>query len=113
MNLNYSEDMLRSIRWIPQRGNRELHEKRCALDDLTTGMVTWTPYTRHRPSREFAQASLYTGFIRHSGMVQPHLPERVLRQFGWIEDVPNLPPAYVSCEVVDEMYADFASHHIQ
>ncbi|XP_057446297.1 protein MAINTENANCE OF MERISTEMS-like [Lotus japonicus] len=50
----------------------------------------------HCPTNLFDRnVCLYSGWIRHSGMIRPYVPERVMRQFQMLQDQPNLPPANI------------------
>lgn len=87
----------------------DLHAKRLILDDLRDNNVIWTPYDGHRVDWPFRQECLYSGWIRHSGIIRPYLPERVLRQFHMLQDQPNLPPANIPpVEDIDERFENMA-----
>jgi hypothetical protein len=48
-------------------------------------------YGVHCQARQFEWVSLYSGWLRcGEGMVR-YLPERVLRQFGWVQTIPRHP----------------------
>ena len=42
-----------------------------------------------------------------------YLPERVLRQFGYVQYIPPPPPIFVTLEVVDEMWAQWEEHVLE
>ncbi|XP_057435117.1 protein MAIN-LIKE 1-like [Lotus japonicus] len=49
------------------------------------------------------------GWIRHSGIIRPYLPKRVLRQFHMLQDQSNLPPANIPrVEDIDERFENMA-----
>ncbi|XP_057418157.1 protein MAIN-LIKE 1-like [Lotus japonicus] len=109
LNRKYSEKDPRACKWVTKGGTVDLHAKRLILDDLRDNNVIWTPYDRHRVDWPFQQECLYSGWIRHSGIIRPYLPERVLRQFHMLQDQPNLPPANIPpVEDIDERFENMA-----
>ncbi|KAI3995144.1 hypothetical protein MKX01_031946 [Papaver californicum] len=62
----------------------DLHEQ---LDDLTENKVTWDPYNSIRDGSIY-QVGYYIGLIRLFDVVEWHNPNRVLMQFGVIQDIP-------------------------
>ncbi|KAJ1375944.1 hypothetical protein SESBI_50459 [Sesbania bispinosa] len=80
-----------SKRWAPLRGTGDVAVVRQALDRLTYADVIWMPYEAHRVHRLFHDVSWYRGHITCGSIVFPHLPERVLRQYGHIQSIPPSP----------------------
>ena len=93
------------MRWVCHRGSGTVKDKRKNLDDLPANAVVWSPYDHHREVRGFDDVSLFSGWIRSSGIKCPYYPERVLRQFGGMQTVPPPltfePPSY---EEIDHMW---------
>ncbi|XP_057425795.1 protein MAIN-LIKE 2-like [Lotus japonicus] len=111
LNKKYVEGEPRACKWVTKRGNMDLHAKRIVLDDLIGSSVIWTPYDEHRVHWPFQQVCLFSGLIRHSGMIRPYLPERVMRQFQMMQDQPNLPPASIPhVEEIDDRFLNFTLH---
>jgi hypothetical protein len=55
----------------------------------------------------------FSGFIRCGTYIHPHLPERVLRQFGHLQSIPRLPPApCTSIADVDHAWGQYPAHII-
>ncbi|XP_026424036.1 protein MAIN-LIKE 1-like isoform X1 [Papaver somniferum] len=73
----------------PERNlDLELVELREKLDDLTVDEVTWDPYKLMRDG-SVPQIAHYIGPLKCFEVVEWHNPNRVLRQFGAIQDEPS------------------------
>jgi len=59
------------------------------LDALTYDGMIWNPYVAHRASRPLLTHGMFSGFLRLGTLVHRHLPERVLRQFGFMQPIPR------------------------
>ncbi|KAI8541718.1 hypothetical protein RHMOL_Rhmol08G0084200 [Rhododendron molle] len=59
------------------------------LDDLRPSQVIFEPYTDRR--QVVADVVFYTGCIRAMAVLEPYLPDKVLRQFGMVQLVPGPP----------------------
>ncbi|KAH7858489.1 hypothetical protein Vadar_024453 [Vaccinium darrowii] len=84
-NLNYTKDLPRAHRWLPRRkaGNVSVSHYRRMLDDLRVDQVIFDPYKARRG--DVPPIVFYTGPIRGMSIVEPYLPDRVLRQFGLVQ----------------------------
>ncbi|XP_040869448.1 uncharacterized protein [Glycine max] len=84
---------------------------RARCDALTVIDVSWLPYTEHRGVRAFELISSFQGQLRWGPMVVTARPERVVRQFGYIQSIP-LPPlsARLSHDDIDDRWMHFAEH---
>jgi hypothetical protein len=51
--------------------------------------ITWRPYEDYRDIIPFANVALYFGWIRSGPIKMRYLPERVLRQFGFVQSIPR------------------------
>ncbi|XP_057418667.1 protein MAIN-LIKE 1-like [Lotus japonicus] len=97
------------------RGHARLAERRVLLDELTTDDVIWTPYEAHREWRQRDERALFSGYIRcpYPPDVRPHLPERVMPQFGYIQMIPRHPSEMDRspvAEVVDVAFTDYVQY---
>ena len=63
---------------------------RALLDRLEMANVCWRPYEEHREIQDFEEIFWYSGWIM-SGVdkVYRHFPERVKRQYGYVQNVPR------------------------
>ncbi|XP_058783517.1 uncharacterized protein LOC131658212 [Vicia villosa] len=78
-------------RWKGRKAVRGgVMDYRRKLDVLPVDDVIWTPYTMHCPHRPFDDAILYSWHMRWENHVVRHLPERCLRQFGFVQGIPRL-----------------------
>ncbi|XP_057445343.1 serine/threonine-protein phosphatase 7 long form homolog [Lotus japonicus] len=115
-SLNYTEDQPRACRWMESRsGHARLDERRVLLDELTEDDVIWTPYEAHREWRQRDERILFSGYIRcpYPLAVRPHLPERVMRQFGYIHTIsrhPSVIDRSSAAEAVDATFADYVPY---
>ncbi|XP_028220259.1 protein MAIN-LIKE 1-like [Glycine soja] len=64
---------------------------RAHCDALTVTDVSWLPYTEHQGVRAFELISSFQGQLRWGPMVVTARPERVVRQFGYIQSIPPPP----------------------
>ncbi|GAU28342.1 hypothetical protein TSUD_256700 [Trifolium subterraneum] len=81
----------RAMRWIYKQGKMKLPNYRPVMDALTSSDVIWCPFDSHRGSIPFDLVTCYSGYLRGCTVVR-YLPERCLRQFGFIQYIPPPPP---------------------
>ncbi|CAJ2646660.1 protein MAIN-LIKE 1-like isoform X2 [Trifolium pratense] len=88
----YTHDNPYAARFLPLKGPKFPGQHRSALDTMRMDEVVFCPYEEHRQTRPFQDISWYTGWIMcGSAIINPHLPERVLRQFGHVQSIPRHP----------------------
>ncbi|KAH7861667.1 hypothetical protein Vadar_029146 [Vaccinium darrowii] len=104
-NPDYTEDLPRVLRWVLHResGTSQSYYRKL-LDNLGADQVIFNPYQKRRqvvPSNVF-----YTSSIRAMHIVEPHLPNKVLRQFCLVQQIPADPiaPTRVSRGVKNSNY---------
>ena len=68
-----------------------LQSVREQLDRLQSSDVCWEPYVDHRAEHPFPDITWYSGCIKFGLVVESYHPERVLRQFGYIQTIPHRP----------------------
>ncbi|KAG5535793.1 hypothetical protein RHGRI_023533 [Rhododendron griersonianum] len=93
MNANYTEELPRAARWQSRKEAKSATTVRYRemLDDVQASQVVFDPYRECR--QVVADIALYTGCICCMIVVEPYLPDRVLRQFGLVKLVPGPPLA--------------------
>ncbi|KAL5185008.1 Protein MAIN-LIKE 2 [Glycine soja] len=114
INDAYEEKSLRASRWLTTKAHmkgitRVPYRARC--DALTVTDVCWLPYTEHRGVKGFELISSFQGQLRWGPMVVTARPERVLRQFGYIQSIPPPPvSASLSYDDINDRWVHFADH---
>ncbi|CAJ2672263.1 unnamed protein product [Trifolium pratense] len=97
----------RAMRWMYKQGKTKLPDYRPILDALTPDDVIWRPFETHRGSIPFDLITLYSGHLRGSTVV-PYLPERCIRQFGFVQYIPPPPPLAPAYSDID---SDWIGYH--
>ena len=100
-------------RWRPQRGFKHVDHFRGLLDSMEHCHVTWRPYEHRRDVTPFQDVCWYSEWImaRKQKMVR-HLPEWVLRKYGYVQTVPRPPTTIMPLAPPDVVVAflEFALH---
>jgi len=68
------------------------------LDNLLLFDICFMPYEEHRQTHPFDWISLFSGFIRCQRWRHMHLPERVLRQYGFVQMIPRHPSLHLQAD---------------
>jgi hypothetical protein len=70
----------------------------------------YTPYTAHRQVRPLIDECWFSGWLRCGGDTSTHLPERVLRQFGYVQTIPRPPaaaaPSGLALDKIDQVFME-------
>ncbi|XP_006580667.1 protein MAIN-LIKE 2-like [Glycine soja] len=61
------------------------------LDRLRIPNVCWMSYAKHRPVQDFHPISCFSGQLPWGPVVVRYRPERVMRQFGYVQCIPTQP----------------------
>ena len=85
----YVETEPRALRYVIGRVISAIADVRVQLDGLTYDGMNWNPYVAHRAARQLVTHGMFSGFLRVGTLVHRHLPERVLRQFGFMQPIPQ------------------------
>ena len=113
---DYQETSPRARRWVTGRTSTALHYRR-KLDGVISVDVCWRPFEDHRVVRRFERICLFSGYIRWGHVFHKHLPERVLRQYGYVQTIPAPPRDYrappVTPQQMDERWMHFSAHLAQ
>ncbi|KOM41117.1 hypothetical protein LR48_Vigan04g131500 [Vigna angularis] len=110
----YTELDPRASRYIPPRVGWSLTRGRTFLDALSYDVVIWNPYLSHRRTCPLIAIIMYLGWIRLGDMIHRHLPERVLRQFGFQQNIPRSPDSLPMPDIptIDLNWLRYAEHAI-
>jgi len=83
-------------RWRPKRRFADADHFRGLMDSMEYCHVIWRPYEHRRDVTPFQNVCWYSGWIMadKQKMVH-HLPERVLRQYGYVQTVSRPPTTIV------------------
>ncbi|KAK9105549.1 hypothetical protein Scep_022393 [Stephania cephalantha] len=85
----------RVCRWIQKHETVMNIDKvgsiRRTLDRLRPSEVTWDPYVNYRDNGVVHAMAVYNGTLNYMDVVEPYHPERILRQFGHVQSIPDPP----------------------
>ena len=89
-NTKWKPDRPCGGRWLTSRGHKDVHHYRLRLDRLEVDDVRFSTYDDHRAMCPFQLMCTYSGWLMcGKERVYRHLPERVNRQFDFVQDVPR------------------------
>ena len=108
VDLEYNEVSPRACRWIATKKTVKKISTatyRQCLDRLRIPDVYWMPYGEHRLVQDFHLISCFLGQLRWGPAVVRYKPERVMRQFGYIQCILAHPvDSWVSLDDVDDRW---------
>ncbi|KAL5176762.1 Protein MAIN-LIKE 1 [Glycine soja] len=110
----YDEDSPRACRWIAMKKivkSIRTPTYRERLDRLRIPDVCWIPYGEHRSVRDFHVISCYSGLLGWGPIVVYYRPERVVRQFGYMQTI-HAPPddSWVSYNDIHDRWMHYSDH---
>ncbi|XP_006573958.1 protein MAIN-LIKE 1-like [Glycine soja] len=110
----YDEGSPRACRWLTGKAHMtgiKGAPYRTRMDALTVTDVSWMPYAEHRGVRGFDLISSYTGQLRWGQLVMYTRPERVTRQFDYIQTVPpSSVTESLTSDEIDDRWIHFSDH---
>ncbi|XP_050897899.1 uncharacterized protein LOC127104788 [Lathyrus oleraceus] len=113
--LTYSEDMSYATAFSPFRRNQETELFKVYLNRLVTEDMHFNSYADHCETQPFDEIVLYFGWLAcGSHLTTTHLPEHVMRKFGYTQTIPKHPvvstPPTLTCRQMNDMFDDYESH---
>jgi len=112
-NPNYIKNYPVAAKWTLQKGHGEGVTYRSLLDHLQFDDVCWRPYEEHRKIQGFEEVFWYSGWITCSVVrVYRHLPERVLRQYKYVQTILRHPTNVVDLRPpqIVQAFIEFRTH---
>ncbi|MCI01603.1 serine/threonine-protein phosphatase 7 long form-like protein, partial [Trifolium medium] len=110
VDANYTETLPRCARYVPGQGQRDGAGYREHLDNMQLSDFDFTPYDAHRGQRPLIDACWFSGWLRSGSVKGRHLPERVLRQFGYVQGIPRDPaasaPSGLTMDQIDDAFLE-------
>ncbi|XP_052732411.1 protein MAIN-LIKE 1-like [Vigna angularis] len=103
----YDDTTPHATRWQSPRQSSTLAEICSQLDDLKYNGVVWHPYEAHRGIHPFFGICMYFGWIQIGDTISRHFLERVMRQFGFYQEIPRPTTTVADTDVVAVDYAWF------
>lgn len=112
---DYTEDQPHACAFILLRGNQSTKLLRVFLYRISTYDIRFRLYDDHHQTHPLDHITFYFGRLAYgSHMLYPHLPERVMRQFRYLQVVPREPFVSASHSMIHMdvyvMYDDFYNH---
>ena len=113
----YTEDMSCDTGFILLRGNQATEPFRVYVDCLVVEDIHFNNYIDHRQTMPFDEMMLYSGWLAYgSRLTAPHLDERVMRQFDYVQTIPRHPIVsalfVLTRRQIEEMFHDYESHMV-
>lgn len=110
LDKNYNETLPRCAKYVPGQGHKDAASYREHLDNMQMSDFVYTPYDAHRGQRPLIDVCWFSGWLRSGSYRGTHLPERVLRQYGYVQGIPRPPaasaPAGMSLAQIDHVYME-------
>ena len=106
--------ILKTIRLRGGGSYRRVMER--GFDCIQFDDVCWRPYEEHMEIQGFEEVFWYSGWIMCGvRRVYRHLPERVLRQYGYVQWVPRHPTDVVELlpPQIVQAFVDFRTHTLK
>ncbi|KAK2423153.1 hypothetical protein QL285_033625 [Trifolium repens] len=87
----YEDQMGWNAYFVPGQGHKECDGYRLCLDNIQMSDCVFSPYDGRRHVRPLINACWFSGWLRDGEVRGKHLPERVLRQFKFVQGIPRHP----------------------
>ena len=85
-------DLIASLHGPSQDSTHDrLTEYRSQIDMLTQDDVVWCPYGSYAEVIKAVPLTTYRGLIAYRHIFEPYMPDRCLRQLGFVQTIPGAP----------------------
>jgi hypothetical protein len=109
----YFSNYLIASKWEIERGHGEGKTYYMLLDSMENDDICWMSYEEHMEIQKFLEIFWYSGWIMCGvEKVCRHLPERVKRQYGYVQDIPRYLTYVLSMRAshTPQAFIDFRPH---
>ena len=91
LETNFTDDMSLNAKFAPGQGHKDSRGYRQSIDNIQVSDVVFSPYDNRRHVRPLIDVCWFSGWLRCGNLKAKHLPERVLRQFKYVQGIPRDP----------------------
>ncbi|GAU47201.1 hypothetical protein TSUD_89100 [Trifolium subterraneum] len=91
LETNFTENMPLNAKFAPRKGHKDSRGYRQSIDNIQVSDVVFSPYDNRRHVRPLIDVCWFSGWLRCANLKAKHLPERVLRQFKYVQGIPRDP----------------------
>jgi hypothetical protein len=110
VNENYIEAYPCCARFVPGQGHKDATSYREHLDNILMSDSMYIPYNNHCHVRPLRDVCWFSGLLTNGSFKGKHFHERVLRQFGYIQDIPRdhvaSAPIGMTLEQIDQVFLE-------
>ncbi|GAU12707.1 hypothetical protein TSUD_121990 [Trifolium subterraneum] len=91
LETNFTDDMPLNAKFAPGQGHKDSRGYRQSLDNIQVSDIVFSAYDDRRHVRPLIDVCWFSGWLRCGNLKAKHLPERVLRQFKYVQGIARDP----------------------